>query len=96
MTKQPGKKPITFEQFRRLLAEELQIDESRITPEASFLTDLMVDSIQLVEMMLSLEEKGVEIPMEAAWDVVTVEDAYQVYRGLPLAGATGEQPLPAG
>jgi acyl carrier protein len=30
--------------------------------------------------MLSLEEMGIEIPLEAAWDVETVGDAYQVYR----------------
>jgi acyl carrier protein len=88
--------PITFEQFRHMLAEELQIDESRLTPGASFVNDLAVDSIQLVEMMLSLEEKGISIPMEAAWDVQTVEDAYHVYLGLPRAGAKGDEPLPAG
>lgn len=52
---------MTFEEFRRLLAEELDADESKLSPEAYFVEDLMVDSIQLVEMMLSLEERGIQL-----------------------------------
>jgi acyl carrier protein len=58
----------------------LQIEETKIVPEASFVSDLLVDSIKLVELMLGLEENGVQIPMEAAWDVQTVGDAYRVYK----------------
>ncbi len=79
MVAEPAKGKISFEEFRHFLAEQLQIDESKIVPEASFVTDLMVDSITLVELMLSMEEKGINIPMEAAWDVQTVGDAYRVY-----------------
>jgi len=71
---------ITFEEFKHFLAEQLKIDESKVVPEASFVTDLMVDSISLVELMLGMEEKGINIPMEAAWDVQTVGDAYRVYK----------------
>lgn len=70
---------ITFEEFRRIVAEELDVDESKVSPEASFVEDLMADSIQLVEMMLSLEERGILIPIEAAWQVRTVGDAYRLY-----------------
>ena len=70
---------IPFEEFRHLVAEQLQVPEETVLPEASFLDDLLADSIQLVNMMLSLEERGVTIPMEAAWDVRTVDDAYRVY-----------------
>jgi len=70
---------ITFEEFRRIVAEELDVDESKVSPEASFVEDLMADSIQLVEMMLSLEERGILIPIEAAWQVRTVRDAYRLY-----------------
>ncbi len=68
---------ITFEEFRRLIAEELDVDESLVVPEASFIEDLMADSIQLVDMMLRLEELGIHIPMEKAWQVRTVGDAYR-------------------
>ena len=70
---------ITFEEFRRIIAEELDVDENLVVPEASFIEDLMADSIQLVEMMLHLEELGVSIPMERAWQVRTVGDAYRFY-----------------
>lgn len=70
---------ITFEEFRRIVAEELDVDESQVLPEASFVEDLMADSIQLVEMMLHLEERGIRIPLEAAWQVRTVGDAYRLY-----------------
>ncbi len=70
---------ITFEEFRRIVAEELDVDESRVVPEASFLEDLMADSIRLVEMMLHLEEMGIPIPIESAWQVRTVGDAYRLY-----------------
>ncbi len=70
---------LSFEEFRRILAQELQIEESRVVPEASFVRDLQVDSLRLVEMFLRLEETGLSIPLEEAWDVETVEDAYRIY-----------------
>jgi len=70
---------ITFEEFCRIVAEELDVDEGQVVPEASFLEDLLADSIQMVEMMLRLEELGVHIPVEAAWRVRTVGDAYRCY-----------------
>ncbi|MCS7282272.1 MAG: acyl carrier protein [Anaerolineae bacterium] len=78
---------ITFEEFRRIVAEELDVDENLVVPEASFLEDLMADSIKLVEMLLRLEELGIPIPIEAAWKVRTVGDAYQLY-----SEAMGSQP----
>jgi acyl carrier protein len=70
---------VSFEEFKRIIARELQIDEDRISQEASFLEDLTADSIQLVGLMLRLEEMGIEIPMEAAWEIETVGDAYRLY-----------------
>lgn len=75
----PVKRPLSFEEFRRLIAEELNVEESRITPESSFIRDLLADSIKLVELMLRLEEMGVDIPVEAAWEMETVGDAYRLY-----------------
>ena len=80
MAAESPKGQITFDEFKHFLAEQLHIDESKVVPEASFVTDLLVDSISLVELMLSMEEKGINIPMEAAWDVQTVGDAYRVYK----------------
>ena len=74
----------SFDEFRRILASELQVDEERLVPEASFFTDLNVDSIHAVDTMLRLEDKGINIPLELAWQIETVEDAYQVmiYKGV--------------
>ncbi len=80
MTGKTSKSTITFEEFQHMLADVLQVDEDKVVPEASFVNDLMVDSIKLVELMLGLEENGINIPMEAAWDVQTVGDAYRVYK----------------
>ncbi len=80
MTNTPSKGPLSFEEFQHMLADVLQMEEGKLIPEASFVDDLMVDSIKLVELMLGLEENGINIPMEAAWDVQTVGDAYRVYK----------------
>ena len=71
--------PVSFEEFRGMIARELHVDESKVRPEASFVEDLYADSIRLVEMMLRLKEQGITIAMEDAWNVKTVEDAYTVY-----------------
>ncbi len=76
MTK-PQNSKLTFEEFRKILAKELEIDEEKIVPEASFFSDLYVDSIRMVDMMLRLEEMGISIPLEVAWQIETVGDAYQ-------------------
>jgi acyl carrier protein len=72
-------KPITFEEFRRLIAKELHVEESLVVPEASFVDNLYADSIRLVELMLRLKNQGITIPMEEAWNVRTVGDAYRLY-----------------
>lgn len=79
---------ITFEEFRRIIAEELDVDESQVVPEASFVEDLLADSIRLVEMMLRLEEMGITIPVDVAWEVRTVGDAYRFYAE-QMGGRTG-------
>jgi acyl carrier protein len=56
------------------------VEQGKVTREASFVDDLLADSIQLVELMLHMEEMGISIPMEAAWEVETVGDAYRLYR----------------
>jgi acyl carrier protein len=80
MTEDPSKKPVPFETFRDIIAQELQVEKDEVVREASFVDDLLADSIKLVEMMLSMEEKGIEIPIESAWEAETVGDAYQLYR----------------
>ena len=80
MKEQSGKNPISFEEFRHIIAEELQIEKSKVVREAAFMEDLLADSIQLVNLMLRMEEMGINIPIEAAWEIETVGDAYGVYK----------------
>lgn len=75
----PTARPLNREEFRRLVAKELQLDEKQVTPQSSFVEDLMVDSVRMVDLMLRLEEMGISLPPEAAWEIRTVEDAYRCY-----------------
>lgn len=82
---------ITFEEFRQMVAEELDVDAALVVAEARFVEDLMADSIRLVEMMLQLEERGVTIPLEEAWQVQTVGEAYRLYAERLDAGPGAER-----
>lgn len=87
MTDTPGR-VLSIEEFQAILAEELMTPSERLTPEASFVQDLQVDSLALASMMLRLEELGVSIPLESAWEIETVGDAYRSY--LESVGAQPE------
>ena len=69
------------------------IDEEQLTPTASFVDDLYIDSLRWAEMAIRIEELGVKIPTEAFWEIETVQGAYDCYRSyLETAGPvhTGE------
>ena len=80
MTDQPEATPMTFQEFRRIIARELQVGEAQVIREASFMEDLSADSIQLVSLMLRMADLGIGIPLEAAWEIETVGDAYRLYK----------------
>jgi acyl carrier protein len=66
----------TFERVRVIVADRLGVDESDVTPDASFREDLEADSLDLVELIMELEEQfGMEIPDEEAEKITTVEEA---------------------
>jgi acyl carrier protein len=70
-----------FDKIKAIVVEQLGVDEKDVVPTASFVEDLGADSLDLVELIMSLEEafttpdKKVEIPDEAAEKIVTVQDA---------------------
>ena len=70
-----------FERVRKITAEQLGVEESEIKPETSFVEDLNADSLDLVELIMTLEEefskegKSIEISDEDAEKIVTVQDA---------------------
>lgn len=62
--------------LRKIVAEQLGVEESQVVREASFVDDLNADSLDLVELIMSLEEEfGIEIPDEDAEKIATVGDA---------------------
>jgi acyl carrier protein len=70
---------LSLDEFRSLVAQELEVAVELAVPEASFLEDLQADSIQLFDLLLRFEEMGMAIPLEAAWQIRTVKDAYDLY-----------------
>ncbi len=65
-----------LEKLQELVAEGLGVDASEVVESASFKGDLGADSLDLFEMVMSLEEEfGVEIPTEELEKMVTVGDA---------------------
>ena len=64
-----------FEKIKNIIIEQLQVSETAVTEEASFIDDLGADSLDLVELIMALEEEfGIEIPDGDAEKVVTVGD----------------------
>ena len=60
----------------KIIANQLQIDEDQVTPDASFMDDLGADSLDTVELIMALEEEfDIEIPDSDAEKIRTVQDA---------------------
>lgn len=64
------------ERVRKIIAEQLGVEEGEVTPEASFVEDLGADSLDTVELVMALEEEfSIEIPDEDAEKILTVGKA---------------------
>jgi acyl carrier protein len=80
----------TFERVRRLIVEQLGVDEEQVAPNASFVDDLNADSLDLVELIMSMEEEfskdgqTLEISDEDAEKIVTVQDAVDYLKDLGI------------
>lgn len=67
-----------FDKIKKAIAEVLGVDENEITEETEFINDLGADSLDVVEIIMSLEEEfNIEIPEDAAAGIVTVGDALE-------------------
>ena len=65
----------TYERVTKVIVEQLGVDESEVVPEASLVDDLNADSLDLVELVMSLEEEfGIEVSDERAQEIRSVQD----------------------
>ncbi|MBI2886637.1 MAG: acyl carrier protein [Chloroflexi bacterium] len=77
-----------FERVKKIIVEQLGVDESEVVPSASFVDDLNADSLDLVELIMSMEEefstegKQVEISDDDAEKIATVQDAVDYLKDL--------------
>lgn len=63
---------------KKIVAEQLQVEAEKVTPEASFVEDLGADSLDIVELVMAFEEEfGMEISDEEAEKIQTVNDVIQ-------------------
>ena len=82
-----------FERIRKVTVEQLGVEEGEVVPSASFADDLGADSLDLVELIMSLEEefsnpsRKVEIPDEDAEKMVTIQDAIDYIKDLGIEDA---------
>ncbi|HAL93562.1 MAG TPA: acyl carrier protein [Rectinema sp.] len=67
-----------FEKIKKIIADKLEVDESKITMDASFRQDLGADSLDTYELVYGIEEElSIQIPDEKANEFETVKDAFE-------------------
>ena len=70
-----------FERLKKIIVEQLGVDEEEIAPEVSFTEDLEADSLDLIELITAIEDefstpqRRLEIPDEDAENIKTIQDA---------------------
>jgi acyl carrier protein len=79
-----------FERLKKVVVEQLGVEEDEVVPTASFVDDLGADSLDLVELRMSVEDefstpyRRIEIPDEDAEKIITVQDAVDYIRDLGI------------
>ena len=72
-----------FEKVKKIIVDQLGVEESEVTAEASFVDDLGADSLDLVELIMALEDEfDIEIPDNAAEQITTVNDVVEYIKNL--------------
>jgi acyl carrier protein len=67
-----------FEKLRSIIVEVLNVDESEVKMDSTFVDDLGADSLDVFQIIMGLEEEfDIEIPNEEAEKIVTVGDAVE-------------------
>jgi acyl carrier protein len=74
-------RPPSFDQFKRMIADHFGFEEDRLEHATSFLDDLGIDSLSLINFVVKLEMKyGIKIDMDNVWDLQSVGEAYKIFR----------------
>lgn len=79
-----------FERLKKVIVELLGVEEEEVVPTANFVDDLGADSLDLVELIMSVEEEfstpsqKIEIPDEDAEKIVTIQDEVDYIRDLGI------------
>jgi acyl carrier protein len=82
-----------YERLRKIVVDQLGVDDGEVVPSAGFVDDLGADSLDLVELIMALEEefsdssRKIEIPDEDAEKIVTVQDAIDYLKDLGVEDA---------
>ena len=72
----------TFEQVKKIVKEQLGVEEDEIQMNSTFVDDLGADSLDIVELIMAFEEEfNIEIPDEKAEKIKTVEDVVKYIDG---------------
>ena len=72
-----------FEQVAKILAEQLGISQDKITPESEIIKDLGADSLDVVELLMTLDDNtGKTIPEDQVTEVKTVADFVKLLESL--------------
>jgi acyl carrier protein len=83
----------TYEKLKKIIVDQLGVQEADVVPTAKFAEDLGADSLDLVELIMAIEEnfttpeKKVEIPDTDAEKILTVQDALDYLKKLGVADA---------
>ena len=79
-----------FERVKKIAVDQLGVEDNEVVPGASFVDDLGADSLDLVELIMSLEEEfsspsnKVEIPDEDAEKIGTIQDVISFLKDLGI------------
>jgi len=79
-----------FERLRKIVVEQMGVEEEEVVPTANYVDDLGADSLDLVELVMGLEEefsnptRKIEIPDEDAEKIITVQDTIDYLKDLGI------------
>lgn len=81
---------IVFERLKKIIIDQLGVEEEQVVTTASFVDDLNADSLDLVELVMAMEDefsddnKKIQIPDEDAEQIITVQDAIDYLKELGI------------